>query len=161
MHHPTDRKHILQPLVEFVTPVVEHWLEREIAHWVHHEGSIRRPITLWPNAVTTVLDWWHTRPSSENKIKTITCTYSRYKKSCCFVNVDVFFCWRLEPADKTFIFAKVVHLSGVVYEAFLRLITLQEIFHIFKPLHKVQGPKTDKTASVLNFIFLLSASICL
>ena len=28
----------------FVTPVVEHWLEREIAKWVHHEGSIRRPI---------------------------------------------------------------------------------------------------------------------
>ena len=25
----------------FVTPVVEHWLEREIAQWVHHEGSIR------------------------------------------------------------------------------------------------------------------------
>ena len=28
----------------FVTPVVEHWLEREIAQWVHHEGSIQRPI---------------------------------------------------------------------------------------------------------------------
>ena len=28
----------------FVTPVVEHWLEQEIAQWVHHEGSIRRPI---------------------------------------------------------------------------------------------------------------------
>ena len=40
MHYPrlwaTDRidKHI-------VKPVVEHWLEREIAQWVHHEGSIR------------------------------------------------------------------------------------------------------------------------
>ena len=31
----------------FVTPVVEHWLEREIAQWVHHEGSIRWPITPW------------------------------------------------------------------------------------------------------------------
>ena len=28
----------------FITPVVEHWLEREIAQWVHHEGSIRRTI---------------------------------------------------------------------------------------------------------------------
>ena len=28
----------------FVTPVVEHWLEREIAQWVHHEGSMRGPI---------------------------------------------------------------------------------------------------------------------
>ena len=26
----------------FVIPVVEHWLKREIAQWVHHEGSIRR-----------------------------------------------------------------------------------------------------------------------
>ena len=29
----------------FVIPVVVHWLEREIAQWVHHGGSIRRPIT--------------------------------------------------------------------------------------------------------------------
>ena len=29
----------------FVTPVLEHWVEREIAQWVHpHEGSIQRPI---------------------------------------------------------------------------------------------------------------------
>ena len=28
----------------FVLPVVERWLERKIALWVHHEGSIRRPI---------------------------------------------------------------------------------------------------------------------
>ena len=41
MHHPTDR---ITHTTTFVTPVVEHWLEREIAQWVHHEGSIRRPI---------------------------------------------------------------------------------------------------------------------
>ena len=30
----------------FVTPVVEHWLEREISSMgPPHEGSIRRPIT--------------------------------------------------------------------------------------------------------------------
>ena len=29
MHHPTDHT------TAFVTPVVEHWLEREIAQWVH------------------------------------------------------------------------------------------------------------------------------
>ena len=28
----------------FVTPAVKHWLEREIAQWVLHEGSIQRPI---------------------------------------------------------------------------------------------------------------------
>ena len=38
MHHPTDR---IIHTTAFVTPVVEHWLEREIAHWVHHEGSIQ------------------------------------------------------------------------------------------------------------------------
>ena len=33
--------HRITHTTSFVTPVVEHWLEREIAH----EGSIRRPIT--------------------------------------------------------------------------------------------------------------------
>ena len=35
MHHPTDR---IEHTTAFVTPVVEHRLEREIAQWVHHEG---------------------------------------------------------------------------------------------------------------------------
>ena len=39
MHHPKDR---IAHITAFVTPVVEHWLEREIAQWVHHEGSNRR-----------------------------------------------------------------------------------------------------------------------
>ena len=34
MHHPTDR---ITHTTAFVTPVVEHWLEREIAQWVHSE----------------------------------------------------------------------------------------------------------------------------
>ena len=32
MHHPTDK---ITHTTAFVTPVVEHWLEREIAQWVH------------------------------------------------------------------------------------------------------------------------------
>ena len=32
MHHPTDR---IAHITAFVTPVVVHWLEREIAQWVH------------------------------------------------------------------------------------------------------------------------------
>ena len=32
MHHPTER---MTHITAFVTPVVEHWLEREIAQWVH------------------------------------------------------------------------------------------------------------------------------
>ena len=31
------------------------WCEREIAHWVHYEGSIRRPIAPWANALTSEL----------------------------------------------------------------------------------------------------------
>ena len=38
MHNPTDR---IGHTTAFVTLVVEHWLELEIAQWVHHEGSIR------------------------------------------------------------------------------------------------------------------------
>ena len=41
MHHPTDK---IAYTTTYVKPVMEHWLEREITQWVHHEGSIRRPI---------------------------------------------------------------------------------------------------------------------
>ena len=34
MHHPTDT---IAHTRAFVAPVVEHWLEREIAQWVHHK----------------------------------------------------------------------------------------------------------------------------
>ena len=48
MHHATDR---ITHTTTFVTPVVEHWLEREIAQWVnlmkdrsddpsHHERTV-------------------------------------------------------------------------------------------------------------------------
>ena len=40
MHHPIDR---ITHTTAFVTQVVEHWLEREIAQWVHHEGSTGQP----------------------------------------------------------------------------------------------------------------------
>ena len=40
--HTTDR---ITHTTAFVIPVVEHWLEREIAQCFHNERSIRRPIT--------------------------------------------------------------------------------------------------------------------
>ena len=55
-HSDSERGNPLQPhrlllpisrithTTAFVTPVVWHRLEREIAQWVHHEGSTRRPI---------------------------------------------------------------------------------------------------------------------
>ena len=51
MHHPTDR---MTDNTAFVTRVMEHWLEREIAQWIHNEGSIRRPIAPLANIRTTV-----------------------------------------------------------------------------------------------------------
>ena len=47
MHHPTDR---ISYTTAFLTPVMEHWLERVMAQWIHHEGSIRRPIAPRANA---------------------------------------------------------------------------------------------------------------
>ena len=40
MHHPTDR---ITHTSAFVTPVVEHWLEREIAQWVQCLFSTTSP----------------------------------------------------------------------------------------------------------------------
>ena len=37
MHHPTDR---IAHTTAFVTPVVEHWLELEIAQWMHHGQTL-------------------------------------------------------------------------------------------------------------------------
>ena len=52
MHYPTYR---IIHTMGFVTPVVEHWLEREIVQWVHHEELIRQPIAPLANALTTEL----------------------------------------------------------------------------------------------------------
>ena len=48
MHHSTGR---IAHTTAFVTPVVEHWLEREIVQWVHYEGSIQRPIAPRENSL--------------------------------------------------------------------------------------------------------------
>ena len=48
MDNPIDR---IVHTTTFITPAVEHWLEWEIAQWVHHERSIWRPITLWMDAL--------------------------------------------------------------------------------------------------------------
>ena len=49
MHYPTDRK---THTTAFVTPVVEHWLKRDIVQWVHHEISIRPSIAPRANTHT-------------------------------------------------------------------------------------------------------------
>ena len=42
MHNLTDK---IAHTTAFVIPVVELWLKREIAQWVHFERSIRRPVS--------------------------------------------------------------------------------------------------------------------
>ena len=37
MNHPTER---ISHATDFVTHVVKHWYDREIAKWFHHKGSI-------------------------------------------------------------------------------------------------------------------------
>ena len=38
MHHPTDS---IAHIMAFVIPIVEYLMERDIAEWIRHEGSIR------------------------------------------------------------------------------------------------------------------------
>ena len=52
LYAPTDR---IADTTAFVTPVVEHWMEREIGQWLHHEGSIRQPIAPRTIALTMEL----------------------------------------------------------------------------------------------------------
>ena len=35
----------MHPAKAFITPVMKHWLDRETAQWVQHEGWIQKPIT--------------------------------------------------------------------------------------------------------------------
>ena len=58
MHHPTDK---IAHTTAFVTPVVEHWLEREIAQWVHamkdrSDDPSHHERTLLPRHVTGKTD---------------------------------------------------------------------------------------------------------
>ena len=42
MNHPTER---IVHTMAFDIPVMEHWMEWEIAQWVHHEGLIWQPLS--------------------------------------------------------------------------------------------------------------------
>ena len=43
----------------FVIPIVKHWLEREIAPWVYHEGSTIEPWTdALPRSYISRLKYW-------------------------------------------------------------------------------------------------------
>ena len=65
MHHPTDR---MAHTTAFVTPVVEHWLEREIAQWVHpmndqSDDPSHHERTLLPRSyISLQIDWLIDQP---------------------------------------------------------------------------------------------------
>ena len=79
MHHPTDR---ITQTTAFVTPVVEQWLEREIAQWVHPEGSIRRPIASRANALTTELPLAPIKMEGREKNPTINILITKKTTQC-------------------------------------------------------------------------------
>ena len=71
MHHPTDR---IAHTTAFVTPVVEHWLEREIAQWVH---PMKDRSDDPPHHERTLYLWATSRSQAkENQILTNSKTYS-------------------------------------------------------------------------------------
>ena len=66
MHHPTDR---IAHTTAFVTPVVEHWLEREIAQWVHpmkdqSDDPSHHERTLLPRSYILLPHCWIDRKST-------------------------------------------------------------------------------------------------
>ena len=68
MHHPTDR---IAHTTAFVTPVVKHWLEREIAQWVHpmkdrSDDPLHHERTLLPRSYISLLPYWRTNTSSSS-----------------------------------------------------------------------------------------------
>ena len=67
MHHPTDR---ITHTTAFVTPVVGHWLEREIAQWVHPMKD--RSDTMSERS-TSELRPAHNKLGSQTPIRSLNC----------------------------------------------------------------------------------------
>ena len=73
MHHPTDR---IAHTTAFVTPVVEHWLEREISQWVH---PMKDRSDDPPHHERTLYLWATSRSLAENStVKDTTANKTNY-----------------------------------------------------------------------------------
>ena len=71
MHHRTDR---IAHTTAFVTPVVDHWLEREIAQWVHpmkdrSDDPSHHERTLLPRSYISL----HAAMDTNNNVKDLIC----------------------------------------------------------------------------------------
>ena len=76
MHHPTDR---ITHTTVFVTPVVEHWLEREIAQWVHpmkdrSDDPSHHERTLLPRNYISLLDTIKAQSEPRTPTHLVLCT---------------------------------------------------------------------------------------
>ena len=77
-HHPTDR---ITHTTTFVTPVVEYWLEREIAQWVHptkdrSDDPSHHERTLLPRSYISLPQWMR---HGDTSIETWKKTKDRYE----------------------------------------------------------------------------------
>ena len=64
MHHPTDR---ITHKTAFVIPVLEHWLEQEIAQWGQEQGPKQ------PNDVNTRLTCGYSEIDSYHRVTEVFC----------------------------------------------------------------------------------------
>ena len=77
MHHPTDR---IAHTTAFVTQVVEHWQEREIAQWVH-------PMKDRSDDPSTMIERSYHGATSRSELCTIHAVYNQYTNNVCYVLV--------------------------------------------------------------------------
>ena len=79
MHHPTDR---IAHTTAFVTPVVQHWLEREITQWIHpmkyrSDNPSHHERTLLPRSYISL----------QHCLKSLICLFFEYLPNFKFTNV--------------------------------------------------------------------------
>ena len=80
MHHPTDR---IPHTTAFVTPVVEHWLEREIAQWVHpmkdrSDDPSHHERTLLPRSYISLPGWIWKKVTASKRLN-LCCLWHFFK----------------------------------------------------------------------------------
>ena len=77
MHNPTDR---IAHTTAFVTPNVEHWLEREIAQWVHpmndrSDDPSHHERTLLPRSNSRIRSAEYTQLNSLSRVRDVGGSY--------------------------------------------------------------------------------------
>ena len=105
MHHPIDR---IAQTTAFVTSIVEHWLEQEIAQWVRHERLIRRQIGTMSECS------YHGAASRSNKLET-TKENLFYRVDLAYITVVFYSCSSLLQVYKIVLFCTQALKSNTLY----------------------------------------------